>query len=50
MQSYKSYSMVSPQTVFTYPFQHKKLQIDTIYLHTTGMWVDIEKKKAEMFS
>ena len=27
MQSYKSYYMVSPQTVFTYPFHHAKLQI-----------------------
>ena len=27
MQSYKSYCMVSPQTVFTYPFHHAKLQI-----------------------
>ena len=27
MQSYKSYHMVSPQTVFTYPFHHAKLQI-----------------------
>ena len=27
MQSYKSYYMVSPQTVFTYPLHHAKLQI-----------------------
>ena len=27
VQSYKSYYMVSPQTVFTYPFHHAKLQI-----------------------
>ena len=27
MLSYKSYYMVSPQTVFTYPFHHAKLQI-----------------------
>ena len=27
MQSYKYYYMVSPQTVFTYPFHHAKLQI-----------------------
>ena len=27
MQSYKSYYMVSPQTVFTYPCHHAKLQI-----------------------
>ena len=27
MQSYKSYYTVSPQTVFTYPFHHAKLQI-----------------------
>ena len=27
MQSYKSYYMVSPQTVFTYPFHHAKPQI-----------------------
>ena len=27
MQSYKSYYMVSPQTVFTYPFHHAKLQV-----------------------
>ena len=27
MQRYKSYYMVSPQTVFTYPFHHAKLQI-----------------------
>ena len=27
MQSYKSYCMVSPQTVFSYPFHHAKLQI-----------------------
>ena len=27
MQSYKSYCTVSPQTVFTYPFHHAKLQI-----------------------
>ena len=27
MQSYKSYCMVSPHTVFTYPFHHAKLQI-----------------------
>ena len=27
MQSYKSYYMVSSQTVFTYPFHHAKLQI-----------------------
>ena len=27
MQSYKSYYMVSPQTVFTYPFHHAKIQI-----------------------
>ena len=27
MQTYKSYYMVSPQTVFTYPFHHAKLQI-----------------------
>ena len=27
MQSYKSYYMVSPQTVFTYPFHRAKLQI-----------------------
>ena len=27
MQSYKSYYMVSLQTVFTYPFHHAKLQI-----------------------
>ena len=29
MQSYTSYYMVSPQTVFTYPFHHAKLQIYT---------------------
>ena len=28
MQSYKSYYTVSPQTVFTYPFHHAKLQWD----------------------
>ena len=27
VQSYKSYYMVSPQTVFTYPFHQAKLQI-----------------------
>ena len=27
VQSYKSYNMVPPQTVFTYPFHHAKLQI-----------------------
>ena len=27
VQSYKSYYMVSPQTLFTYPFHHAKLQI-----------------------
>ena len=27
MQSYKYYYMVSPQTVFTCPFHHAKLQI-----------------------
>ena len=27
MQTYKSYYMVSPQTVFTYPFHHANLQI-----------------------
>ena len=27
MQSYKSYYTVSPQTVFTYPFHHAKVQV-----------------------
>ena len=42
MQSYKSYYMVSPQTVFTYPFHHAKLQIllhgvtaDSLYLSSS---------------
>ena len=33
-QSYKSYYMVSPQTVFTYPFHHAKLHLNlTIWCH-----------------
>ena len=35
MQSYKSYCMVSPQTVFTYPFHHAKLQVLINNVHCT---------------
>ena len=33
VQSYKCYYMVSPQTVFTYPFHRAKLQIVTTWCH-----------------
>ena len=46
MQSYKSYCMVSPQTVFTYPFHHVKLQILLIFFYTyiSACWGDTINK------
>ena len=38
MQSYKSYYMVSPQTVFTYPLHHAKLQVFACRWLSIGIW------------
>ena len=46
MQSYKSYYMVSPQTVFTYPFYHAKLQILLHGVTANGLYLSFSPCKA----
>ena len=46
MQSYKSYYMVSPQTVFTYPFHHAKLQILLHGVTANGLYLSFSPCKA----
>ena len=46
MQSYKSYNMVSPQTVFTYPFHHAKLQILLHGVATNSLYLSSSPCKA----
>ena len=46
MQSYKSYYMVSPQTVFTYPFHHAKLQILLHGVTTNSLYLSFSPCKA----
>ena len=46
MQSYKSYDMVSPQTVFTYPFHHAKLQILLHCVTANSLYLSLSPCKA----
>ena len=46
MQSYKSYYMVSPQTVFTYPFHHAKLQILLHGVTANSLYLSFSPRKA----
>ena len=46
MQSYKSYYMVSPQTVFTYPFHHAKLQILPHCVTANSLYLSLSPCKA----
>ena len=46
MQSYKSYYMVSPQTVFTYPFHHAKLQILLHGVTVNSLYLSFSRCKA----
>ena len=45
-QSYKSYYMVSPQTVFTYPFHHAKLQILLHGVTANSLYLSFSPRKA----
>ena len=46
MQSYKSHYMVSPQTVFTYPFHHAKLQISLHGVTANSLYLSFSPCKA----
>ena len=46
VQSCKSYHMVSPQTVFTYPFHHAKLQILLQCVTTNSLYLSFSPCKA----
>ena len=46
IQSYKSYYMVSPQTVFTYPFHHTKLQILLHVVTANSLYLSLSPRKA----
>ena len=46
MQSYKSYYTVSPQTVFTYPFHHAKLQISLHGVTASSLYLSFSPCKA----
>ena len=48
MQSYKSYYMVSPQTVFTYPFHHAKLQILLHGVTATSLYLSFSPCKLQV--
>ena len=50
MQSYKSYYMVSLQTVFTYPFHHAKLQILLHGVTTNSLYLSFSPCKATIIT
>ena len=50
MQSYKSYYMVSPQTVFTYPLHHAKLQILLHGVTANSLYLSSSPCKATSFN
>ena len=55
MQSYKSYYMASPQTVFTYPFHHAKLQVTfmqnlTTWCHRKQSLLILHHAKLQIFT